>query len=100
MFSRRMRNREKYRGSATGHALRPDPPAMMIHDALNRGQSDAGARKLRGIMQTLEGFEKRACMGHLEAGAVILDREDRVGAESLRPELNSRIRRPARDLPA
>jgi hypothetical protein len=63
-----MRNRKEYRRSAVDRAVRPYTSAVMIDDALNRSQPDACPRKIRGIVQALEGLEERAGVGHVESG--------------------------------
>ena len=94
-----MRNRKEYRRSAVDRAVRPYTSAVMIDDALNRSQPDACPRKIRGIVQALEGLEERAGVGHVESGAVVLDREYRFRTFGLRAQFDARIRRPCGELP-
>ena len=58
--------------------LGPDPAAVAVDDALDGGQADARARKLRGFVQALKRPEQLVRIGRVKPGAVIPDKEDGV----------------------
>jgi hypothetical protein len=55
----------------------PDAPAVLQNDALYGGQADAGAFKIVAV-QTLEGREQLVRVEHIEADAIIADKESRA----------------------
>jgi hypothetical protein len=56
--------------------LGPDPAAVAVQDALDRGQADARARKLRGFVQALKGPEQFVRIGRVKPRAVVPDKEN------------------------
>ena len=58
---------------------------MAVHDALDRGQADARARKLRGFVQALKGPEQLVRIGQVKPGAVIPDKENGLSFLGIRP---------------
>ena len=59
-------------------SLRPDSASMFLHDALHRRQADARAFKILRTMQSLEDPKQFVDILHVEADAVVADREHRL----------------------
>ena len=68
--------------------LGPDAAAVAVHDALDRGQADARARKLRGFVQALKGPEQLVRIGQVKTRAVIPDKENGLSFLVYPAELN------------
>src|SRR5207249_4832250 len=68
--------REVERGPLADDGLSPDVSAVLAHDALHRGESDASAGKLIKPVQALKGVEKLPRVFHVEAGAVVAHEVD------------------------
>ena len=64
-------------GTPIGLAFAPDAALVTMQDALTQGQPNPGAFKLILAMQPLEHPEQLVGVGHVEAGAVVLDAVDR-----------------------
>ena len=64
-----------------------------MQNALDRGQADARARKLRGFVQALKGPEQLVRIGLVKSGAVVPDKENRLSF----PLLSSRTQLTPRD---
>src|SRR5439155_23854148 len=52
--------------------LRPDPPAVPLHDPLRQREPHAGSLELFGTMQPLEHAEQLVCVLHGEPDTVVL----------------------------
>ena len=61
---------------------------MAVHDALNRGQTDPGPRKLAGIMKPLKGTKKLVGVAHVEAGTVVAHPDHALPIPLLATELD------------
>src|SRR5579859_4226267 len=70
--------REEKRSALARGGFHPDAAAVFLDDARNGGQADAGAFKFLGAMQPLEHAEEFAGIFHIEAHAVVADKDDRV----------------------
>src|SRR5215470_4332417 len=70
-----LRQREVKGGSLTETAFGPDAPAVPVNDALDRRQTDPGARELGGGVEALERPEELVRVGHVEADAVVANEE-------------------------
>src|SRR6185369_12573867 len=69
----RLRKREVKGRAFVDFAFRPNSTAVTTDNALDRGESDAGAFELGHVMQALKHAEQFARVGHIEAGAVVTD---------------------------
>ena len=49
---------------------------MALDDAMHRGEADAGAFELLGLVQALKGQEQLVGTGRIEAGAVVANAVD------------------------
>ncbi len=62
-----------------------------MHDALYRGEADAGALVLVRRMQALEGAEQLVGIAHVEAGAVVAHEEGRLLPVAQQADLDARL---------
>ena len=58
-------------GTGVDSALGPGAPAVAFDDPLDAGQADAGAGKLAGGVESLEGLEQLVRVGGFEANPVV-----------------------------
>ena len=78
---------------------RPYSPGVTLHDAVHRGEADTGALVLGSGVQALEGAEQLLGVRHVEAGAVVPDEEDALGALAVGADLDARRGLLAGELP-
>src|SRR5687767_2207130 len=90
---------EEEGGPAPLLSLRPDFSAVAPHHPLHGGQSDAAPLELGRGVQSLEGAEELARVGHVEAGAVVAHVEAALAGVLRHPELDMRLRFPGGVLP-
>src|SRR4051812_24211809 len=64
-------------GAAIDPAVGPNASTMTVNDALDVGQTNAGAGKFRRGVEALESPEELACGGGVEPGAVVADEKSR-----------------------
>src|SRR6185437_11168733 len=69
--------REEESRALAGFRFGPDPAAVHVDHALNRGQPNAGARIFLRAVQSLEWTEQPVGVGHVEARAVVAQEEGR-----------------------
>ncbi len=82
--------RKVKRGALVDSGLRPNAPAVLAHDALNRGKSDAGAGKLFHRMQALKRVEQFVGVFHSETRAIIAYKVSRLAVLNLGTEFDPR----------
>src|SRR5258708_15992860 len=70
------RQTEEKRGALIQCALGPDPAKMLLHDALDDGQTNHRAGKFLAPVQALEHAEQPVDIGHVKADAIVLDAKD------------------------
>src|SRR5690242_7489997 len=80
--------REEEDRPLAGLGLGPDAPAVTVDDALDRRQTDAGPRIVARRVQALKCPEELACVGHVEAGAVVAHEEGRPPLVLQGPDLD------------
>src|SRR5260370_19472792 len=83
--------REEEHRALAGRGIGPDAPAVPVHDALYRGEADAGALVLVRRMQALEGAEQLVGIAHVEAGAVVAHEEGRLLPVAQQADLDARL---------
>src|SRR5262249_33496527 len=91
--------REAEAGSLADPALCPDATAVTIDDALNRGEPDARALEVVLRVKPLKDVEQLRGVGHVEAGAVVVDEVYGLSALVCRAELDACAPALSRELP-
>src|SRR5687768_2690658 len=76
----RRRQGEIKRGALARRTFHPDPPAIALHDARDRCESDSYTWKFHGGMHALEGLKEPIRIRHVESDAVVANRKLRSSA--------------------